>query len=281
MATEGYVEASGLRFHLYEWGGAGRPVVLLHGLASNARVWDFVAPLLAERARVVAIDQRGHGLSSGSETGYGFDQTTTDLAGVVEALGLVRPVIAGHSWGASVAVEFAARHPDAAAGIILVDGGVFSPRSDGASWEETERRLAPPRLAGTPRARLFEMMRGGDLGAFWRPEFESIIMAGFESRPDGTIAPRLTFERHLQIVRALWETDTRAHFADVTCPTLLLPAVRGEGDAAERKREGVAAALRLLPDGRVVWLEDSVHDVVLQRPEVVAEAIVSFLGEIT
>lgn len=276
IPTERYLEANGLRFHCYDWGGSGRPVVLLHGLASNARIWDFAAPLLAARARVVAVDQRSHGLTAGPDSGYGFDQTTADLAGVVEALGFVRPVIAGHSWGANVAVEFAARYPSVPAGIALVDGGIFSPRSDGATWEDTERRLAPPRLAGTSRTRLLEMIRSGDLGAFWRPEFEAIIMPGFESRPDGTIAPRLTFERHLQIVRALWEADTRARFPEVKCPVLLLPAIRCEDESAQRKRDGVAAALSLLQNGRVVWLEDSVHDVPLQRPELVAQAILDF-----
>jgi len=113
------------------------------------------------------------------------------VGAVLEALGFPHPVVAGHSWGASVAVEFAARYGDIPAGLVLVDGAVFSPRSDGASWEETEKRLAPPRIAGTPRARLIEMIRSGELGSFWRPEFEEMIMAGFETSPDGTVAPRL------------------------------------------------------------------------------------------
>jgi pimeloyl-ACP methyl ester carboxylesterase len=237
VATERSIEANGPRFHYYDWGGSGRAVVLLHGLASNARIWDLVAPLLAEQLRVVAVDQRSHGLTAGPESGYGFDETTADLAAVIAALGLERPIIAGHSWGASVAVEFAARYPDLPSGIVLVDGGIFSPRSDGASWAETERCLAPPRLAGTPRARLLEMVRSGDLGGFWRPEFEAIIMAGFESLPEGRIAPRLSYERHLQIVRALWETDTRARFPEIRCPVLLLPAIRGDSEGAQRERD--------------------------------------------
>ena len=278
--SERYVETNGLRFHLRDWGGQGLPIVLLHGLASNARIWDFVAPRLARRHRVVAMDQRSHGLSQGQDSGYGFDETTADLKAILEELGFPHPVIAGHSWGASVAVEFAARYGDIPAGVVLVDGAVFSPRSDGASWEETEKRLAPPRIAGTPRTRLVEMIRSGDLGSFWRPEFEEIIMAGFETSPDGTVAPRLRFERHLEIVRALWETDTRSHFANVQCPVLLLPVINGEGEHVARKREGVAAALKLLSDGRAVWLEDSVHDVPLQRPELVAEEIGRFVDSL-
>src|SRR5579885_10978 len=178
--VERFVEANGLRFHLYDWGGAGRPLLLLHGLASNARIWDFVAPLLRAHARVVAVDQRGHGLTSAPDSGYGFAETATDAAALIAALGFQRPVVAGHSWGANVAVECAARQPGLIAGLVLVDGGIFSPRSDGLSWEEAERRLAPPRIAGTPRARLLERIRSGDLAPYWRPDFESIIMAGFD-----------------------------------------------------------------------------------------------------
>jgi pimeloyl-ACP methyl ester carboxylesterase len=272
-----FVEANGLRFHLYDWGGAGRPLLLLHGLASNARIWDFVAPLLAPHARVVAVDQRGHGLSSAPESGYGFAETAADLAALVEALGFARPVIAGHSWGANVAVECAARNPDLAAGLVLVDGGIFSPRSDGLSWEEAERRLAPPRIAGTPRTRLLERIRAGDLAPYWRPEFEAVIMAGFAVASDDTVAPRLSFEHHMQIVRALWEADTPARFPAVTCPVLVLPSLNGGAEQVAQKQERVLAAAHRLPHGSVVWLEDSIHDVPLQRPELVARAILAFL----
>ncbi|HLZ71555.1 MAG TPA: alpha/beta hydrolase [Dehalococcoidia bacterium] len=276
-ANERYVAANGLRFHLYDWGGTGRPLLLLHGLASNARIWDLVAPLLAEHARVVAVDQRGHGLSTAPDSGYGFERTAADVAALIEALGFAQPVIAGHSWGANVAVEFAARNPGGAAGLVLVDGGIFSPRSDGLSWEEAEKRLAPPRIAGTPRTQLLERIRGGDLAPYWRPEFEPIIMAGFAVAPDDTVAPYLSFERHLQIVRALWEADTPARFPEVTCPVLVLPALNGGAEQVAQKQERVLAAVRRLPHGSVVWLEDSIHDVPLQRPELVARAIVAFL----
>ncbi|HZQ34479.1 MAG TPA: alpha/beta fold hydrolase, partial [Dehalococcoidia bacterium] len=83
--VERFVEANGLRFHLYDWGGAGRPLLLLHGLASNARIWDFVAPLLRSHARVVAVDQRGHGLTSAPDSGYGFAETAADAAALIAA----------------------------------------------------------------------------------------------------------------------------------------------------------------------------------------------------
>src|SRR5687768_7247630 len=112
---------SGVRLHCLDWGGAGRPLVLLHGLASSCRIWDFTAPLLAERFRVFALDQRGHGLSDRPGS-YTFAEVTGDLAGLLQGLGLERPVIAGHSWGASVALQFAAKYPEVPAALALIDG---------------------------------------------------------------------------------------------------------------------------------------------------------------
>jgi len=282
-AQERYVEANGLRFHLWDWGGVGQPVVLLHGLASNARIWDFVAPRLAEGARVVAVDQRGHGLSDKPDEGYDFAGVVADLHALARALDFARPVVVGHSWGASVAAAYAARHPEAAAGIALVDGGYSSPKTQGWDWDEALKHMAPPKIAGTPRATLLGWIRNGDLKDSWRPETEAIILAGFDVDSDDRIAPRLTYEHHLAIVRALWETDVLADADQVTCPVLLLPSIRTGKDDVERKRALVAAAADRFAHARsvqTVWLEDSIHDVPLQRPERVVAALREFLTTI-
>lgn len=282
-AQERYVEAHGLRFHLWDWSGAGRPVVLLHGLASNARIWDFVAADVAQNARVVAIDQRGHGLSDKPNEGYDFASVVADLAALIDALGFARPLVVGHSWGASVAAAFAADHPEVPAGIALVDGGYSSPRTQGWDWEEALKHLAPPKIVGTPRETLLGWIRNGDLQESWRPENEAIILAGFDERADGTVAPRLTYEHHLAIVRALWETDALAEARRIVCPVLLLPSVRAGKDDVERKHalvESAAARFSRSPLVRTVWLEDSIHDVPLQRPERVAAALRAFVAEL-
>ncbi|MFN8598748.1 MAG: alpha/beta fold hydrolase, partial [Anaerolineae bacterium] len=79
MSKETYIEANGLRFHALDWGGRGDWLVLLHGLASQAHIWDLVAPQLIDRFRVIAIDQRGHGLSDKPDSGYDFATITRDL----------------------------------------------------------------------------------------------------------------------------------------------------------------------------------------------------------
>ena len=95
---------------------------------------------------------------------------------------------------------------------------------------------------------------------------------------DGTIASRLTRDNHLQIIDALWEhKPSELYSKDVTCPVLLMPA-RQKGDTSPQarrwRREGaIARAESRLPTSSTVWMEDSIHDVPLQRPELVASTI--------
>lgn len=275
--ADSYVETNGLRLHCRDWGGEGCPVILLHGLASNARIWDFAAPLLAREARVVAVDQRGHGSSDRPEDAYSFADVTADLLGVVDALSFERAAIVGHSWGANVALHFAAAHPERTAGVALVDGGTFD-LSASMSWEEAERAMAPPKIAGMPRTRFLDLVRRTDMAQVWSPELEAIILAGFNVSPDDTVAPHLTFDRHMRIVRAIWEYHPAELLPRITSPVLMLPTIRGEASEwTERKRAGIARSERLLPNARTVWLEDSIHDVPLQRPELLAGVLASFV----
>ena len=277
-----FVTANGLRFHYRDWGGSGPPIVLLHGLSSNARIWDFVARDLSSDWRVLALDQRSHGGSEGPEDGYGWPEVTSDLAAYLDGVGLERPLIVGHSWGANVAASFAATFPERPAAIALVDGGTsgFS-SSPEMTWERVREMLAPPKLKGVARARLVEGMSKGDLREVWSSEIEAIIMAGFEVLPDDTIAPRLSFERHMKIVRALWEYDAEDLLPRIRCPVLILPATRVRSvEMLERKREAVRRAEELTSKARTVWLEDSIHDVPLQRPEAISGALRDFAQDI-
>lgn len=103
-------------------------MLLLHGLASNARIWEQTAPHLAEAGwGVFAPDLRGHGRSAKPDTGYDIASLTDDIAGLIRSLGVLRPVLVGHSWGAALALAFAARAgpgTEQPAALVLVDGGL-------------------------------------------------------------------------------------------------------------------------------------------------------------
>ncbi|MBI1886723.1 MAG: alpha/beta hydrolase [Chloroflexi bacterium] len=283
MVSDLLVELGGLSFHYRHWGGRGRPVVLLHGLASTSHIWDLTAPLLARRFRVVALDQRGHGESAKPDHGYDFDTVTGDLRAFVAALEFERPVLVGHSWGASVALRYAAGHPDGVPGLVLVDGGVID-LSAVMTWEQAEEEMTPPPIDGVPAKQLLAAVRGlAYFREIWSPEFERMFLTNFEVREDGTIWRRLPVEHHMKVVRALYDLSPSQLLPLVQSPVLIVVASRKpQGEREERwqryRREGLESAARLLRQCETVVMEDTIHDIPVHRPRELAAAIERFAG---
>jgi len=284
MPQTEFVEAGGLRFHYRDWGGNGQPLLLLHGLASNARIWDLTAPLLTGGFRVVALDQRGHGLSDKPDGGYDFASVTGDLAAFVQALGLERPALAGHSWGANVALQFAADRPDGVSALALVDGGFLEISAfEGMTWERTVEVMSPPPLAGIKLEAFLQGARNWPgLGEFWNDDVQEIVLANFRIDEEGRIYPHLSRDNHLKILRSLWDQKPSALWSRIRCPALLLPTASDHPDPRnavwmEHKRKGIALAEQRAPSLNVIWMKDTIHDVPLQRPRELAGAIRSFL----
>jgi pimeloyl-ACP methyl ester carboxylesterase len=277
-----FVPGDGVRLHARDWGGDGPAVVLLHGLASNCRIWDGVAPLLAAAGlRTVALDQRGHGDSEQPDEGYDFATLGRDLEAAVAALGLARPLLVGHSWGGNVALQYAADRDDhAAAGLALVDGGFIEVAAwPGMTREKAREQLAPPRFAVPLDDWLGQAGRWMPPGVRsdhgWVREF---LRAGVEVDARGVARARFHFDNHMQVVDALYGQRPSALYPKVSCPVLLLPA--GSDEFAALKRPAVDLAAQRLPHARVVWFEDTMHDIPLQRPEALATELTRFATEL-
>lgn len=227
-----------LRLHVRDWGGAGAPVLLLHGLASSSRIWDRVAPALAERFRTVGVDQRGHGQSDRPRD-YSFDAVCGDIPPLLDALGFDSAVVCGHSWGANVAVQLAADHPDRVNALTLVDGGVID-ISERMSWEEAQKRMRPPDIDGIPVDQFLQnARRWPDLSGIWGDDLAEMILSTLDVR-EGRIYRRLPVDDHMQIVHAIYEQNTRDLLGRIECPTLAMLAAREPSNDVERAWDGVA-----------------------------------------
>jgi len=270
---EGWVERDGVRLHYLEW----RPsdlispppepaLFLLHGLSSNARVWERTARLLPAR-RIVALDQRSHGLSDRPATGYALDDVVADAAHVIGELGLGRPLVAGHSWGAAVALSLAAAHPELASGLVNVDGPTAS-FSRYMTWGEAAQRMQPPLLTYRD-ADEAAAAQADDLGDAWGDDLREFVSAGLAEAPAGSLAPTLTAEVRVQILRDLYGFEPELLFAGVEGPILLAMAGQvwpgAPPEFVERRRRSVEEVRELRPDAQVRWYE-SRHDVPLIRP---------------
>ncbi|MCC6238362.1 MAG: alpha/beta hydrolase [Dehalococcoidia bacterium] len=126
-AEDRFVEVNGLRLHYLDWGNpTAQPMLLLHGTASHAHVWDRFAEAMSSEYHVIAVDQRGHGDSESPSdylTGYAQEHWAADILGVITALDLHRVVLIGLSTGGNNATHFTARHPEDIERLVVVDMG--------------------------------------------------------------------------------------------------------------------------------------------------------------
>ena len=252
--------AAGLAFG--EWPGGEPAIVLAHGVSSNHRAFLEIAPLLAPLHRVIALDLRGRGRSVRDGV-FGIDSHGDDIVRVCDELGLVRPVLAGHSLGAFACLIAAVRMGPRIGGLALLDAGLVPavpvplaairallPASTGrlgkpfeslaaysAYWEqETGRPQTPNRVSQNARDLIGEP--GSYVAATTAEAFDEDLRSVL-SHPGGI-----------------------ALLAQVQAPLLLVRAAGGMGaDGATTlvPRELCAAAQRLAPAMRVEELEAASH----------------------
>jgi pimeloyl-ACP methyl ester carboxylesterase len=262
----------------------GEPAILaLHGLASNGRWWDLVAERLAPRHRVIAVDLRGHGLSDRPDDGYDFATVARDLAEVLDSIHPRPVVVAGHSWGASVALAFGADYPQRTVAVVCVDGGATDMKAYfGPDWTMAEQMMKPPRLTGLTPDTVRRWMDSSPISEGSDPDTAAAILLGnFEDDGSGhgTLRPRLELAHHMQIARELYELDGYALMARLTCPVLLIPAGHPDHEDLPKVRAMEHARAVLGDRAHVTWV-DGVHDIPVQRPDEVAAAIASFVDEL-
>lgn len=246
-------------------GNPDRPAFLLvHGLASNARLWDGVAARLAGAGYAsVAVDQRGHGRSEPADGRFDFATLVDDLARVISST-LARPVVAaGQSWGGNVVLELAAGHPDLARALALIDGGFLTLSEAFPDWTEAERALSPPDLTSLTGVELEAEVRARLTG--WPEEGIRGQLANFHILQDGKVRPHLDRGNHMTILRHLWDHRPDEVASAVRCPVLVLAVGDGSPDKAAR----VAGFAARLEDAEVRWVTGH-HDVHAQMPDLVA-----------
>ena len=260
------------------WAGpeSAWPFVLVHGLSSNARLWDAVARELAAAGHAVyAIDLRSHGESDAPAEGYDTGTAAADVAAAMAALGIGRAVVAGQSWGGNVVVRLAAQHPELVSALALVDGGWLDLSAEFDSWDACEAALRPPEIDGRPAAELRGYLQSGHPG--WSTEAIEATVANLRIADDDTVSRRLSIPHHMEIVRSMWTDSPWADLSRITVPVLLLPAVPTEPAAAARRRAQVARAAEALAAPRVREYPGADHDLHAEQPEALAKDLLTLV----
>ncbi|HSW26824.1 MAG TPA: alpha/beta hydrolase [Burkholderiaceae bacterium] len=258
-AREGWIQSEGLRLRYVEWGAVDAPaIVALHGLRSFAYTWEPVALPLAERFRIIALDQRGRGQSDWDpQRCYYAEHYVRDLEALVDHLDLARFVLVGHSMGGANAFVYAGLHPDRLAGLVIEDMGPGA-SAGGAGAERIRRELlaTPTRFADWDAA-----------AAFWRSQRPNV--------PDTAIVARVQHSMKLADhgTEVVWRHDAEGiaaarlaatpqqlvdlwpHVESLRLPTLLLHGARSDFLTAETAR----AMVQRNPVIQLVDVPDASH----------------------
>ncbi|RAK29806.1 pimeloyl-ACP methyl ester carboxylesterase [Actinoplanes lutulentus] len=291
MSKEIFFDVDGGSLAALDHGGAGRPVLLVHGTGHNAAAWEAVAAGLVADHRVVAVDLRGHGHSSADSVNA--EQYWRDLAVVVAGLGWERPLLVGHSTGGYAVTAVVAAGLVEAAGICVVDGLVLDDRAGGAA---ALAEIRTPEMAGQLRrafgyGRRFDAGQGdagqGDAGqrdAWIEKQVAGIATDWLNAGADPELVRAVSVRHFIGAVRrpALEEVMVTATaspdapifpsvdvYEQVSCPiTIVLPE---QGFYAPRRAE-VAAVVAAAP-GRCLVDMPGGHNVVMTHPDLVTSAV--------
>jgi len=244
--------------------GSGPAIVLLHGTSANHAVWAPIANSLSEKAIVISLDQRGHGRSDKPATGYTGADFAGDVITVLDALGIERAIMAGHSLGARNAWVVGAKNPDRTSGVLAVD---YTPYVEKAVLDELQVRVA-----------------GGDRTFESVAEIEDYLHARYPRMPLDAVARRAAwgyeqFDGDLwrplasatamtQLVEGL-RTPWAEEFAAVTAP---MTSVRGT-DSGILSETAWRAAIAVRPDDRYIVDPSADHYVPEENPRLIADEL--------
>lgn len=263
-----YIEANGIKLHYTRTGGAKPPFILTHGFSDDGLCWTPVAEVLAADYDVIMLDARGHGLSDGPEEGYGSLNHAADVAGVIEGLGLHKPLLLGHSMGAATALALAGAYPDLPGAILLEDPPAW--------WVAN----APAVNAGDRRRRF-----GGWIVDLKRKTAKEMIEAQRAASPswsEAELGPwamskvRLSF--NVLTAESPAPVDWPNVVAKITCPVLLITADPELGGIVTP--EAAAELQRILAQTQVQHIGGAGHSIRREQFARYMQVVQMFLAEV-
>jgi len=257
--------------HYYQLGSSGKSVlVLLHGFSDNGLCWQAEAEELAADHEIYMPEMRGHGMSTRVKPGERFDMVE-DLFAFIQDLGLRKPVIAGHSMGASIAFNLGARYPDLPAGLVLEDPPWFGAFSEGEAVPENVREINAGR---NPFAQFIDSLQGktvDELVAQFRLEHSSWPEQTLRRWCEAKLQLDPNINPALSMPHEYWKNVLES----ITCPVLLFTASPDLGGIVTP--EMAVQAQEMKPDLKIAPFPDVGHHIRFAEHEAYMKELVAFL----
>ena len=212
----------GVQLEVLDWGGSGRPIVLLAGSGNTAHVFDGFAEKLLGSAHVYGITRRGYGLSSHPDSGYTEQRLAEDVLRVLDSLKIVAPVLVGHSMAGEEMTRLGAEHSDRLSGLVYLDAAADPtdrPASSPAYMEAHDKLLERMRKLPSPTAA--DRTSFAAYNAFWAgtevPLPESELRNEYDAKPDGSVG---RFRTSSRIHEAVGAGAQKRDYSAITVPIL-------------------------------------------------------------
>jgi pimeloyl-ACP methyl ester carboxylesterase len=252
----------------YSDNGSGIPLFLIHGYPLSRALWEPQTAGLADVARVLALDLRGHGGSDPGPGPYSMSVLADDCRGFLDALGIARPVVLGGlSMGGYVAFEFYRKYPQRIAGLILAAtrAGADSPEAK-ANRDKAATTAREKGVGAIVETMLPKILSQRSFQT--RPELVTHVREMMASTPLAAVLGDLAAMRD--------RADSTAMLAQIDKPTLIL---HGADDQLIPPAEAQAAGAAI-PDARLQILPDAGHLLNLEQPEPFNEAVRGFMSSV-
>ncbi len=227
IPSDQFVILDGVRFHYLEWGGDGETVLLLAGLGCTAHVFAELAPQLSDRFRVLALTRRGHGLTEQVQGDYDLADGAEDARRLLDALGIERAHLVGHSMGGGEVSAFAARHPGRVGRIVYLDGAYDWADSPMPEWPEEAAR--PDTFASyEDYVDVVYSLFPDDIRG---PAFDAMLRTSVDVQADGSVLDKLSGAASVPFVEAL--NAFRHPYSEITAPALAMFALGDQWQGAQ------------------------------------------------
>src|SRR6202453_4965218 len=255
------ITSNGIFLHVDDQGQGTLAMVFLHGWGSSTRTWGRVIAALPSGYRTVAIDQRGWGSSEHPSSGYSLTELADDTGGAIEALGLDRYILVGHSMGGKTAQFLASRRPKGLVGLVLVAPAPPSPLN---LPEETRVNMSGPNVSEVVTAALKQVLTYKPIS---REDAELLVSDAVRASP----AARTAWARQTSL------EDITSAVGQINVPTLVIAGDKDKVDPVDTlKRE----LLPRISDAVLQVLPDVGHLSPLEAPKAIAHHLDSFAKDL-
>jgi non-heme chloroperoxidase len=208
-----------VKLEVLDWGGSGRPIVLLAGSGNTAHVYDNFAPKLTSEYHVYGITRRGFGSSSKPDSGYDDQRLADDVLHVLDALNINAPVLVGHSMAGSELTTLGAKHSDRLSGLVYLEA-LRDPTRD---YSELTKKL-PTAMQNPPQAseadrKSFQAFRDWQMRTLGFALPESELRNDYAANADGSMGK---FGTAGTVFQAIGDGTQKRDYADIRVPVLAI-----------------------------------------------------------